>query len=467
MKKTLSLFAAAIILFVSAGCQKAPAGPVPSVSPAVSSAPAAAPEAVYPAEMPSSMEKLPEGAGISASTGFSKVPVSVGNTFVEDPSSSEAPAAQPAPDPVPEEVRAIWISYLDFYTIARNKSEAEFTANIAEVFQKSRDFGLNTVFVQVRPFGDAMYESQIFPWSNVLTGTEGVDPGYDPLAIMVQEAKKQGLRIEAWVNPYRIKYAGSNWEMSSDNPAVSYINSGSGAVIEYAGGISYNPASKTAQQLIIDGVVEIVENYDVDGIHFDDYFYPTTDTAFDKAYYNAYLNAGGTLSLSDWRRENVNALVRGVYAAVKQANPNVLFGISPQARVDVNYNTQYADVQKWLSEPGYVDYICPQIYFGFENQAAPFSGTLAEWNRMAEGSGAALYVGLAAYKCGTVDNYAGSGKNEWLNSTDMMARMVAESREQSSYGGFVLYRYDSLFRPEAAVSGIIAEERENLKAILD
>lgn len=463
MKKTLSLAAAALLL-LSAGCRRPLAAE--SAKPAASPASTVVSDAVYPAEAPSAMEPLP---GVPMSAGYTRVPVGGGNTFVEDPSSSAASAVTPASETVsvPDEVRAVWISYLEFYTMAKNKSEAEFTRNVEDAFQKSKDFGLNTVFVQVRPFGDALYRSKLFPWSNVLTGTEGADPGYDPLAIMVREAKARGLRIEAWINPYRIQYAGSNWELSSQNPAVSHLNAGDGVVIRYEGGVSYNPASRAAQQLIIDGVVEIVENYDVDGIHFDDYFYPTTDSSFDQADYNAYRGTGGQLSHADWRRENVNTLVRGVYAAVKKADPSVLFGISPQARVDVNYNSQYADVAKWVREDGYVDYICPQIYFGFDNQTAPFSDCLAEWNRMAEGSDVTLYIGLAAYKCGAADNYAGSGKDEWRQSDDMMARMVAESREKPAYGGFVLYRYDSLFRPAAAVSGVMAGERENLAALLD
>lgn len=136
-------------------------------------------------------------------------------------------------------------------------------------------------------------------------------------------------------------------------------------------GIYYNPGSEEARQLIVDGVKEIVANYNVDGIHFDDYFYPTTDASFDSGTYAAYQNSGGTLSLADWRRENVNILVRQTYAAIKSINPSVKFGISPQGNMSNNYNVQYSDVAKWISTSGYVDYICPQVYFGFQNQHQP------------------------------------------------------------------------------------------------
>ncbi|MEG2203750.1 MAG: family 10 glycosylhydrolase, partial [Oscillospiraceae bacterium] len=317
-----------------------------------------------------------------------------------------------------------------------------------------------------RPFGDALYASDIFPWSYVLTGEEGNDPGYDPLAIMVQKAQEHGLRIEAWINPYRVRAKGSPKAICAENPVNAYLKSGSNAVIRYDGGTYYNPASQAARDLITEGVIEIIKNYAVDGIHFDDYFYPTTDAAFDASDYRAYRSSGGSMALADWRRENVNKLVRQVYAAVKQEKSSVLFGISPQARIDTNYNVQYADVGKWLSGSGYVDYICPQIYFGFEHDTAPYSTLLDSWNQMAKGSGVDLYVGLAVYKCGVADGGAGSAKNEWINTDAMLEHQVEEARGKSAYAGFVLYRYDSIFRPASAVQSCIARERANLESIL-
>ena len=367
---------------------------------------------------------------------------------------------------MPDEVRAVWISYLDFYTLAQNKSKSVFTSNMDNAFENIADMGMNTVFVQVRPFGDAMYDSDIFPWSYVMTKTEGVDPGYDPLEIMVELAKEHNLRIEAWINPYRVRAAGSTQAVSSSNPAIKAVKNGSGMAIQYDGGLFYNPASEEARQLITDGVVEIIENYDVDGIHFDDYFYPTTDMSFDSKYYKSYRSAGGNLSQADWRRDNVNKLIRKVYSAVKATDPSVIFGISPQARMDNNYNGQFADVEKWLSNDGYVDYICPQIYYGFKNSTVPYEDSLNLWNKMAKAGGVDLYIGLAVYKCGVTDKWAGSGVNEWVNSTSMMQRMVESAREKSAYEGFVLYRYDSMFNPERAVKNHIAAEMDNLLDIL-
>ncbi len=513
MKKAVMRAVATVLaLFLLSGCrnssvvtQTKPLEPIESSS-----------SAAYPAEFPSALEELPTdppaepaspppassetASSQSASPSSSEVSSqesshpseaadSDGSFIIlpqEPGSQSTAPQISPpqaeAADPnrydelqaeapvssvsVPDEVRAIWISYLDFYTLAQNKSRAQFTSNIDEAFENISDYGLNTVLVQVRPFGDAMYSSDCFPWSYILTGTEGEDPGYDPLEIMVSKAKEYDLRIEAWINPYRVRAIGSSRILSESNPAVRALNAGKDTAISWQGGLFYNPASKTARSLITDGVVELVENYDIDGIHFDDYFYPTTDLSFDAAYYSSYTKGGGALSQADWRRQNVDLLVKQVYAAIKRCDSSVIFGISPQARMDNNYNGQFIDVKRWLNSTGYVDYICPQIYYGFENQTAPYEASLAEWNSMTKGSDVQLYVGLAVYKCGAVDQWAGSGSNEWVSASNLLQRMTASARKASSYGGFALYRYDSLFRPESGVKRTVEKEKANLASIL-
>ena len=510
-KFTALLLAAAIALSALAGCGGGVVSSTGRLEPPPEGESSASGAPTYPAEFPPANQPLPSKEAPKASdppaspqpqaepkpqseaSGAASVPApsSQPASSSSPPASSTPAPSQPAepvsqppassvaePDSEPawqtytvtrgdvDEVRGIWISYLDFYSLAKDQNRSGFSSNINSAFETIADYGLNTVYVQVRPFGDAMYDSDIFPWSYVLTGTEGAAPGYDPLEVMISAARKYGLRIEAWLNPYRVLAVGSTRTLSSGNPAVQAIRQGKDTAISYNGGIFYNPASKTARALITQGVVELVENYDIDGIHFDDYFYPTTDEAFDAAYYRDYRSAGGSLSQADWRRENVNTLVRQVYAAVKAADDSVLFGISPQARIENNYNGQFADVEKWLSGRGYVDYICPQIYYGFNNDTAPYASTLALWDRMAKGSGVALYVGLAVYKCGVSDKWAGRGANEWTGCTTMMRDMVDEAREASCYQGFLLYRYDSLFNPEGAVASHISKERANLRAIL-
>lgn len=365
-----------------------------------------------------------------------------------------------------QEVRAVWVSYLEMDHLLSKQTAAQFQKNFQKVLQNAENLGLNTVIVQVRPFGDALYASDYFPWSYLITGKEGNDPWFDPLEIMITETRKKNMRIEAWVNPYRIRNQGSKQVLSSDNPAKQWQANGNRAVITYDGVTSYNPASKQAQELIINGIAEIVRGYDVDGIHIDDYFYPTTDTAFDQADYTAYKESGGTLSLDSWRRFQVETLIKGIYSAVKKEDPDCLFGISPQSSVDTNYNKQYLDVKKMLSNPGYCDYMCPQIYFGYENESQPYLQTLKSWNQLAEKSDVDLYVGLSAYKIGVVDTWAGNGEKEWVKHTDRMKKMVADARKMGNYGGFVLYRYDSIFSPDQEVKAAVEKEMRQLERII-
>lgn len=363
------------------------------------------------------------------------------------------------------EVKGIWLSYLDLSTMLTGKSEDEFTKNIQNAFQQIKDFGFNTAIVQVRPFSDALYKSNYFPWSFCGTGIEGQDMGYDPLKIMVKEAHKRGIRIEAWINPYRIRSSSSKVEVSEGNPASKWISEGSDSVINYNGGIYYNPGKAEVRQLIVNGVSEIVENYNVDGIHFDDYFYPGTENYIDEEAFGNYLLEGGQLSLEDWRRENVNILVREIYEAIKKINPEVLFGISPQGSMSNNFNSQYIDVQKWVQNKGYVDYLCPQVYYGFENQNSSFQSVTESFNNMVTESSVELYVGIAAYKIGTEDKWAGAGVSEWLNTNDILKRQVEATRKLNNCSGIFVYRYDSLFNPNSEVKSQIQSEVNNLKSI--
>lgn len=359
------------------------------------------------------------------------------------------------------EVRGVWISYLDLQTIFPNKTEAQFKEAIRKMFSNVKDAGLNTVFVQVRPFGDAIYPSNYFPWSHIISGTEGVNPYYDPLEIMIDEAHAQELNIEAWINPYRIR--NNNKSMSPDNKALEWLEDESNRVIKISRGIYYNPANKDVQQLITNGVVEIINNYDVDGVHFDDYFYPTTDMSFDAVDYNNYLQEGGHLSQAAWRRENVNQLVRTVYKTIKTYDSTIKFGISPQGIISKNYNEQYIDVEKWLSSSEYIDYICPQLYFGFNHSTYPYDKLVQEWNQLIKNKEIDLYIGLAAYKLGREDAWAGDGKNEWFGTSDMLQRMVLEGRDNSHYRGFILFRYDSLWNPPSSLKSQINTELNSIK----
>ncbi len=370
-------------------------------------------------------------------------------------SSSEIkPTQTPTPTPVPtvtqtpqttpvtSQMKAMWISYLEFQSV-NFSSKTAFVSDMTQMFQNCKSMGLDTVIVQVRPFGDALYKSSVFPSSHLITGTQGAPMAYDPLEEMVKIAHGINLRIEAWVNPYRVRLSSK----MPDNIAQSNPANNKDLVIEANGGIYYNPALSEVQDLVAKGVAEIVENYDVDGIHLDDYFYPSTEASLDEAQYKA---SGTSLSQDDWRRENVNALVRKLYSTVKGIDSSVTFGISPQGNNDNNYTMQYSDVKLWLANEGYADYIMPQLYWGFGYLTKSgrtdyqFVNLCEQWESYPRAAGVKLYIGLGAYRIGDGDGGA-NDQSEWSRGDNLM-RMINTINSIDGIDGFALYRYDNLFK---------------------
>ena len=367
---------------------------------------------------------------------------------------------------VPGEMRAVWIYYNELSMQDVNGgTKEEFTNKAEEMTENIRAAGLNTVILQVRPFCDAFYSSALFPWSAYLTGTQGQGVDYDPLEIFLACAKEKGLSVQAWFNPYRVLLS-TDWDKLADtNPAKQWYRAGKTEnLLLTDSGIYLNPASKEAQALILNGVRELLTKYDLDAVHIDDYFYPTTDESVDSEQYAAYTAAGGKLSLSDWRRENVNTFLSGLYAAVKATDPSVQVVVSPGGDLARNYETLYADVARWAREPGFVDVLMPQLYYGFENESLPFSDTAAKWSALELADGVQLCFGLAAYKCGKEDTYAGTGKAEWQLSSDILSRQLALCRGLSHYGGFAIYSYSSIFSENSTENA--KKEWQNLKNML-
>ena len=364
-----------------------------------------------------------------------------------------APAAPTAAPGERGEYRAVWISYLEWQGADFSGEEA-FRAQMGDWFDRYAAMGLNTVIAQVRPFGDALYESGLFPWSHLCTGVQGQAPGFDPLAVLVEEAHARGLRLEAWLNPYRIALNGNlPGELAADNLYHTHPD----WVKAVEPGLYLDPASEEVQAYIAQGVAEILQNYEVDGIHLDDYFYPTTDESFDADAYAVYCEAAGrdALGLGDWRRENVNALVSRLYRLVHldeaASGRGAVLGISPQGNNDNNYAMQYSDVALWLAQPGYVDYVMPQVYWGYGytlqsgSTRFAFENITAEWCALPRAEGVALYFGLGAYRIG--DGDGGSYDNavaQWQTGRNL-ADMVTTLRGLDC-DGWALYRSDFLVR---------------------
>lgn len=360
-----------------------------------------------------------------------------------------------------DEQKGFWITYLEYASILRNKSEKSFRNSISEYFDNISNLGFNTVYVQVRAFGDAYYDSELFPSGEQFDGTIGTANRFDALQVMIECAHNRGISVHAWVNPMRTMTTSQIEKLDDSYTIKKWYNSKRGDYIVKSGDRWYlNPAYDEVTDLIAAGITEIAANYKVDGIQIDDYFYPTTDKSFDSA---VYAKMGNGTSLSDWRIANVNKMVKKLYKSVHSANDTVVFGISPQGSVENNYGELYADVRKWCSESGYCDYILPQVYFGFDNAALPYADVIALWNGMVKSSDVKLVIGLAAYKVGAEDGYAGSGKREWLENSDILARQMKLAESLGNYGGVALYRYDSVFNPTSDVAAQVSKEIKNIE----
>ena len=338
-----------------------------------------------------------------------------------------------------EEMRGLWVSYMELsMENESSKTQKAFEDKFTKIAQKCRESGFNTLIVQVRPFCDALYKSRYFPWSHILTGTQGENPQYDALQIMCDICKENNLKIHAWINPYRVSSNETPKKLSDNNPYIKNSEIG----IKTDNGIFLDPSNETAQQLISDGVKEIAENYDVDGIQFDDYFYPTEDESFDKKQYEAYIEKYGkenSMSLDNWRMQNVNTLICKVYRTIKSVDSSVEFGISPQGNIG-NNDELYADVKSWCTCKGFADYICPQIYFSLENPALTFEDCLDSWTSLDFDENVKLYVGLGGYKAGNGEY----DEETWLLSDSILADEYDILRNNKSVRGFMLYSYSCL-----------------------
>lgn len=302
--------------------------------------------------------------------------------------------------------RGVWVSCFEYESLGlQDQSESVFRANANRIFANIKANGCNTVYFHVRSFDDAIYPSAVTGWSRYLT-TSGRAPSYDPLKILISSAHSYGLKFHAWLNPYRVT---------------------SKKVL--------NPGSAATTERIVKQVKEIVDHYAVDGIHFDDYFYPTNEKKYNRVSQSV-------------RKKNVNHMVKSVYQAVKAKKKSLKFGISPAG--DISYCEKIgADVKTWLSQSGYVDYIIPQIYWSDQyrmsgRKTALFSNRLAEW-RAINTRDVPMYIGLALYKAGCSLQEDPGWKKSSKNIASQLKLIRAGNTE-----GYVLFSYSDLYRAGAS-----------------
>lgn len=357
------------------------------------------------------------------------------------------------------EIRGIYVSYIELNKYIKDKDEKSSKNNIISILDNIKKYNFNLLILQVRPFSDAIYESKIYPLSDTIKNY-GKTPNYDVLQFVISEAKKRNISIHAWINPYRITNS-SNTDIKSiksDSPAYKLIKNECVKSIKDKG-IYYNPACSEVTNLIVDGIKELINNYEIDGIQFDDYFYP--DKEIDLNTYKTYIENGGVLPLNKYRYENILNMIENVNSSIKSTNKNILFGIAPDGNIDNNYDIHFLDIKTILSSDKYIDYVMPQLYYGFDNQNKPFIKTLETWNSYIKSDNISLIPALAFYKSGNSDKYAGTGYDEWINNDDIISRQIIESRNVSQYKGFSLFRYDYIF------NNVNKQSKNELKNIND
>ena len=307
-----------------------------------------------------------------------------------------APAspAESAPPPVMREFRAAWVasvSNIDWPS-KPGLTTGEQQAELVAIMDKLVKLHMNAIVLQVRPAADALYESKIEPWSDVLTGTMGraPDPYYDPLSFALAEAHKRGLELHVWINPYRAKHPATK-TVSANHISRTHPE----LVRKYGPYLWMDPGDPAVRSLTTKVVMDLVRRYDIDGVHMDDYFYPYPETEHgreadfpDDATYARYRRGGGTLARDDWRRQNVDLLVKGLNDSIHAAKPWVRFGVSPfgiwrpgnpeSVRGFDQYAKLYADARKWLRE-GWVDYFTPQLYWAVDRPEQSYPVLLKWW----------------------------------------------------------------------------------------
>ena len=351
-----------------------------------------------------------------------------------------------------ENMRGVWIPYISLDT--GEYTEASFKENFNKMVETAKNNKMNTLIVHIRPFSDALYKSEIFPSSHIIAGNQGGEVDFDALNYMIDTAHNNNLKLHAWINPYRISLSDTPMKLS-DNSIINKLEDDD--IIEYDGGKYINPSSSNGKRLIIQGVKEVAQNYNVDGIQFDDYFYPTSNTEVDRVFYQDYLENLDSecvpLTQFEWRRANVNMLVSNVYSCIKKINPDIIFGISPQCNIN-NCNEIGADVELWSNSYGYVDYICPQIYVNFEHSTTPFDKNFKEWLEITKSNKVTLCIGLALYKANSdYDN------GTWKNSNDILKKQI-ELCKENGVNNYMIYDID-YFNNEAT-----NKEVENVMSVL-
>lgn len=334
-----------------------------------------------------------------------------------------------------DKIRFVYISYLEYLTNFNGNNVKTNKATITKMLDNVKYYNFNAIFLHVSPFADAIYKSSILPYSSTLTGVEGKNPGFDCLEFFIKESHKRGIKVHAWINPYRVS-SDNNLDKLSDNSPIKKMNEEDLFIGNQ--GIYLNPASENVKTLILNQINELIENYAIDGIHLDDYFYiyqNIKDVNYDKVS-NSYTK-------ESFRLMHTNDLVKRIGRLKNKSKKNIIYSISPDGNINNNYKYHSADVKTWIKN-NYIDIIMPQLYYGFENEYLPFEKAYDNWYKLTSESNVKLIPVLAFYKVGKMDTESGKGINEWINN-NVINKQITFLKNRGEYAGFGLFRYDFLW----------------------
>ncbi len=359
-------------------------------------------------------------------------------------------------------IRAVWLSQFDMQPIYRDgndqRDEKDFLQKAETICQTLIRDGFNTVFLQLRPNGDSLYESELYPLSKYIAGEYGESIEYDAIEDFLSVARKYKISVHGWINPLRLVTPEEMLLIPTGYAVRDWYDASSGQVKEVDGRLYLDPSYPEVRELIAAGAAEILTKYDLDGIHLDDYFYPTTDVTFDKKEFSRSSFA----SLGEFRRENINLMVKLLYETVHLYGEDKQFGIAPAGNLDSLADGYYADAKTWCSEEGYLDYILPQLYFGFENAYCPFDQMVERWAEIVTNESIQLWIGLDAAKAvlgsqGVLDAFAGTaeGQTEWIRKKDILSRSLEAIYAEERVSGYCFFSYSYLYD---LYSGEVVEE---------
>lgn len=380
-----------------------------------------------------------------------------------------------------KEVRGIWVSNVANIDTPKGLEKEEYQAYLKKMIQTIAEYKINTMIFQVRPTGDAYYTSKLNPWSRFITGVEGKNPGFDVLAFVIEEAKKYGIRVHAWMNPYRISLESMDKIGLTKEEYLSKLDDLNFAkqhpehtILDGANKIILSPSHPEVIQFVTDTIMEVIENYDVEGVHIDDYFYPYAKIPeeSEQADYLRY-RTSEEQSLDDFRRMNVDKMIQSIHDTMKKSlsksSRKVLFGISPFAIYRTHssivpngwekgsfhsagalqcYSELYSDVYKWMKE-GWIDYVVPQVYFPFERKDVTYHDLTKWWSNLCKETHTILYIGMGLYQMGS---------NEvWQNPKEMV-NQLAYNQNYNNVDGVIFFTYKDLIKGQNKVKDQALDE---------